>query len=204
MKNFDWYMAGALAVLLSSTPSWAQSSGGLLRFKVDPTATKITAAVAEPMAMIRGSATGTFKVVSGEVQGDPKSIADTGRVALAINAASYTTDSESRDQDVKQNALEVDKYPTISFNGDGFPEVTKNGERAAKLRLLGKLTLHGVTKEIVLPLAAHIDGQGRFIADGSYTLRFEEFGVKRPSKMMGLMVTGDEATIDFHVVADPV
>jgi len=27
--------------------------------------------------------------------------------------------------------------------------------------------------------------------------------VERPSKMMGLMVTGDEATIAFHVVADP-
>ncbi len=197
-----WITAGLL-VALSSAPSWGQSTNGLLHFKVNLAETKITAAVAEPMAMIRGSAAGSFKVVNGEVQGDPDSITNTGKVALVIDAASYTTDSESRDTDVKENALEVKKFPTITFQGDGFSEIQKDGNRSAKLRLVGKLTLHGVTRDIVLPLTAHIDNQGRFVADGSYTFGFEQYGVKRPSKMMGLMVTGDEATIAFHVVADP-
>lgn len=104
---------------------------------------------------------------------------------------------------MKENALEVKKFPTITFQGNGFPEIQKDGNLSAKLRLLGKLTLHGGTKDIVLPLTAHIDNRGRFIADGAYTFGFEEYGVKPPSKMMGLMVTGDEATIAFHVVADP-
>jgi YceI-like domain len=107
------------------------------------------------------------------------------------------------DRDVKENALEAQRFPQITFVGDSFPEVYKDGKLSAKLRLLGKLTLHGVTKDIVLPVTAHIDNQGRFIADGSYTFKFEDYGVKRPSKMMGLMTTGDKATIDFHVVADP-
>lgn len=196
-----WIRTGLL-VALSSAPSWGQSTSGLLHFKVNPAQTKITATVAEPMAMIRGSAEGTFAVVRGEMQGDPNSIADTGKVTLVIDAASYKTHSESRDKDVKENALQVKKFPTITFQGDGFSEIQKDGNLSATLRLVGKLTLHGVTKDIVLPLTARIE-QGRFVADGSYTFGFEEYGVKRPSKMMGLMVTGDEATIAFHVVADP-
>ena len=202
MRHVRWLTTG-LVLALAGTPSWAQNATGLLHFRVNPTETKITAAVAEPMAMIRGNAVGSFRVVGGEVQGEPNSIADTGKVQLVIDAASYKTNSESRDKYVKGNALKVKTFPTITFQGSSFPEIQKDGNLSARLRLLGQLTLHGVTKDIVLSLAAHIDNQGRFIADGTYTFKFEDYGVKRPSIMMGMMVTGDEATIDFHVVADP-
>lgn len=197
-----WITTGVL-VALWSAPSWGQNTNGLLHFKVNPAQTRITAAVAEPMAMFRGSAEGTFTLVRGEVQGDPNTIANTGKVTLVIDAASYKTGSASRDKDVKENALEVKTFPTITFESDGLSDIQKDGNLSANLRLVGKLTLHGVTKEIVLPLKAHIDNQGRFVADGSYTFGFEQYGVKRPSKMMGLMVTGGEATIAFHVAADP-
>jgi hypothetical protein len=42
VKNFGWYMAGALAVLLSA-PQAGLELGRTLRFKVDPTATKMAA-----------------------------------------------------------------------------------------------------------------------------------------------------------------
>jgi polyisoprenoid-binding protein YceI len=203
MKRLAWYVTSLLSVASIGAPVSAQSRNGLLHFTVNGAETKITATVAEPMAWMRGNAAGNFTVVKGEVQGDPDSIANTGKVQLVIDATSYKTDSASRDKDVKENSLEVQRFPTITFNGDGFPAIDKDGELAAQLRLLGKLTLHGVTKDIVLPLRARIDERGRFIADGTYAFRFEAYGVKRPSKMMGMMVTGDEATIAFHVVADP-
>ncbi len=202
MRRAKWLTTGLIAVALASAPASARGPNGVLHFKVNPAETRITASVAEPMAMIRGSAQGTFRVVSGEVQGDPDSIANTGKVTLTIDAASYKTDSEARDKEVRDNALEAKRFPTITFRGDSFPEIRKDGSLSAKLRLLGQLTLHGVTKDIVLPLTARVD-QGRFVADGAYTFKFEEYGVRRPSKMMGMMVTGDEVTIDFHVVADP-
>jgi polyisoprenoid-binding protein YceI len=203
MNRPEWIATALLTAALVSTVTWAQETG-LLHFKVNPRETSITASVAEPMALILGKATASFRVVSGEVQGNPNSIADTGKVNLVIDAASYKTDSQSRDTNVKNSALEVEKFPTITFSGRWFSEIHKDGERSATLRVLGQLTLHGVTREITVPLTAHIDDRGRFVADGSYTLRYAEYGVKRPSMMMGLMATGDEATIDFHVVADPV
>lgn len=184
-------------------PVWSQGRTGILHFAVNPTETTITAAVAEPMARIRGNATGSFKVISGTIQGDPSAIADTGKVNVVIDAASYASDSRARDEAVKRAALEVKEFPTITFAGDQLRDIDKDSTLSARLRLHGQLTLHGVTRDIELPVVAYIDGQGRFTADGTYTFRFEPYGVKRPSLLRGLMVTGDQATIVFHIVADP-
>jgi polyisoprenoid-binding protein YceI len=124
-------------------------------------------------------------------------------VEIVIDAASYTTDSGARDRDVRENALEAHRFPTIRFESTGLSTV-EDGRDAARLGLRGKLTLHGVTREIEVPVAAKLDPGGRLLAEGTYVFKFEEYGVKRPSKMMGLMTTGDEAKIDFHIVADPV
>jgi polyisoprenoid-binding protein YceI len=193
----------ALLVTLAGAPPLAHSADSVLHFKVNPTETTITASVAEPFGLIAGDATGAFAVVRGEVQGDPNSIADTGQVTLVIDAASYQSGNASRDQHVKENALEVEKFPTVTFHGDGFATVDKQGERSATVRLVGKLTVHGVTKDIVLPVAVRIDEHGRLMADGAYTLAFEEYDVQRPTNILGLITTGDTARIVFHVVADP-
>ncbi len=203
MKRSTLAAATVLAVGGLVAPAGAQGRDGLLRFKINPAQSRITAGVKEPMAMIRGSAVGTFRVVSGEVQGNPETVRDTGRVEVVIDAASYTTDSDARDRDVRENTVEAQRFPTIRFESTGLS--TMEGDRdAARLGLRKKLTLHGVTREIDVPVAAKLAPRGRLLAEGTYVFKFEEYGVKRPSKMMGLMTTGDEAKIAFHIVADPV
>lgn len=201
MKTVRWTSVGLL-VAATVAASAASAADGVLRFKLNPEESKITASVAEPMAMIRGNAVGAFRVTSGEVEGNPNQLGDTARVTVVIDAASYKTSSDGRDQDVKENALEAQKFPTITFESTGLASAQKNGDANADLRLVGRLTLHGVTKDITVPVAVRLEG-GRLVADGSYAFKFEEYGVKRPSKMMGLMTTGEVATIEFHVVADP-
>lgn len=201
MRTVGWTSVGLLvATTVAASRAWAADA--VLRFKVNPAQSKLTASVAEPMAMIRGNAVGAFRITSGDVAGNPNQVGDTAQVKVVIDAASYKTSSEGRDQDVKENALEVQKFPTITFESTGLASAEKNGDANADLRLAGRLTLHGVTKDITVPVAVRLE-QGRLVADGSYAFKFEEYGVKRPSKMMGLMTTGDEATIEFHVVADP-
>ncbi len=200
---------GRIAIVLFALtgfgePTLAKSTDGVLHFTINTAESTITAAVAEPMAMIRGEAVGKFKVLGGEVQGNPSSIASTGQVELTIDAASYDSGDGSRDEDVKRNSLEVQTFPTISFRGDRASSVRTDDKGRSEVELSGKLTLHGVTKAIVVPLTTAIDASGRLTVEGEYTFKFEEYGVKRPSKMMGMMKTGDEATISFHVVADPV
>ena len=189
-------------MLIALLAAAASAQPAVLRFKVDPTESTVTVAVAEPLSRIRGNATGSFKVVSGEVRGDPNDIAGTGKASVVIDATSYTSDSRARDAAVKQKALEVSTFPIIRFDSDGVAEFQKDGPQSARLRVHGRLTLHGVTRSIELPLTARIDDRSRLIADGVYTFKLQEYRIERPTFMMGLLVTGEQATIVFHIVAD--
>jgi polyisoprenoid-binding protein YceI len=197
MKRFaSIWLAGLISIPISAMVAGAATETGIMHFKINSTETKITASVAEPMAMFRGNADGTFSVISGDLQGNPNSVAETAKVNLVFDASSYQTDNYQRDEDVKSNALEVSEFPTITFESTRLSDIQKDGN-TAKMVVAGRLTLHGVSKDIEVPVAAQVDNQGHFVADGSYAFKFEEYGVKRPSKMMGLMTTGD--TSDDYV-----
>ena len=76
------------------------------------------------------------------------SATDLGKSSLdvTIDAASVDTRVEMRDNDVRSaHFLDTAKYPTITFKSK---KVETAG--AGKLKVTGDLTLHGVTKEVVL------------------------------------------------------
>lgn len=83
--------------------------------------------------------------VSGSVQYDA---ANPGKSSIqaTIDASSVDTRVEMRDNDLRSsNFLDVQKFPTITFNSKKV-----EGAGAGKLKVTGDLTIHGVTKEVVL------------------------------------------------------
>jgi polyisoprenoid-binding protein YceI len=66
-------------------------------------------------------------------------------VNATIDISGVDTGNSSRDSDLKSsNFFDVDKFPTATFTSTS---VVKNGE---KLTINGTLTVHGVTKPVVL------------------------------------------------------
>jgi polyisoprenoid-binding protein YceI len=87
---------------------------------------------------------GTFTKVGGVVVDSP----DLGKasVDVTIDASSVDSRVEMRDKDLRSDHfLDVAKYPTITFKSKRV-EAAGSG----KLKVTGDLTLHGVTKEVVL------------------------------------------------------
>jgi polyisoprenoid-binding protein YceI len=87
---------------------------------------------------------GTFTKVAGVVVDSP----DLGKasVDVTIDAASVDSRVEMRDKDLRSDHFfDVAKYPTITFKSKRV-EAAGSG----KLKVTGDLTLHGVTKEVVL------------------------------------------------------
>ena len=129
---------------------------------------------------------GAFTKVSGTVVYDPGNPSKASLQAT-IDAASLDTRVEARDKDVKSaNYLDVEKYPTITFKSK---KVEAAG--AGKLRITGDLTIHGVTKEVVLdvegPSAAVKDpwGNQRMGASATTTVNRMDYGVAGGKGMVG-------------------
>ena len=141
---------------------------------------------------------GAFTKVSGSATYDPaapsKSIVD-----VTIDASSVDTRVQMRDNDLRSpNFLDVQKYPTITFKSKQAKAVG-----AGKLQIVGDLTIHGVTKEVVLdvdgPSAAIKDpwGNQRIGASASTKVNRKDFGVNGAPGVVGDDIS---ITIDTELI----
>lgn len=68
------------------------------------------------------------------------------QIDLTADTKSIYTNQEKRDAHLKSaDFFEVDKYPTMSFKSKSISKVSGN-----KYKLMGDLTMHGVTKPVTL------------------------------------------------------
>jgi polyisoprenoid-binding protein YceI len=139
---------------------------------------------------------GAFTKVSGSVQYDE---ANPGKSSIqaTIDTASVDTRVEMRDNDLRSpRFLDAQKFPSITFQSK---KVEAAG--AGKLKVTGDLTIHGVTKEVVLdveatPAIKDPMGKDRLRMGASATTRVNrnDFGV---SGLPGIV--GDDITITLDV-----
>jgi polyisoprenoid-binding protein YceI len=147
---------------------------------------------------------GAFTKVNGTVQFDDKDISKAS-VDVTIDAASVDTRVADRDKDLRSDHFfDVEKYPTLTFKSTKVEQ-----EAPGKLKVTGDLTIHGVTKQVVLevegPTAPVKDpwGNQRAAANATTKINRQDFGVKWNARMDGGgLVVGDDIdiTIDVEMV----
>ncbi|HZH02929.1 MAG TPA: YceI family protein [Myxococcaceae bacterium] len=91
---------------------------------------------------------GEFAKVTGTLTLDEKDVTQSSAQAV-IDAASINTRDPKRDEHLRSpDFFDVAKYPTITFKSKS---VRKAGD---KLKIVGDLTMHGVTREVTLDATA--------------------------------------------------
>lgn len=156
-----------LVILAGSDPARAES----LRFRIQPEASEITFRATSRLM----NAEGHFGRFSGDVVADPAG--PTGaRINLTIDAASLETGIEMRDKHLRSaDFFDIERFPTIAFQS---VRVEAAGRRAT---VMGRLTLHGVTREIAVPVDVQITetalvASGEFIVNrGEYAMNYNSF-----------------------------
>jgi polyisoprenoid-binding protein YceI len=177
-----WLTFASTALLLA-----VSAAAQVQTWKIDP---NHTAAQFSVRHMGISTVRGAFTKVSGSVEYDPSNVAKSS-VEAAIETASVDTRVEMRDNDLRSaNWFDAAKYPTITFKSKS---VQSAGE--GKLKIVGDLTIHGVTKEVTLdvdgPSAPVTDPKGNSHVGASATTKInrKDFGVGTNPAV------GDEITI---------
>lgn len=188
-----------ILLLLTATASFAQSG----TWTIDGAHSSARFSVRH---MMISDASGRFGTVSGTIVGDPKQ-PQNAVVDVTIDAATINTDQASRDKHLRSpDFFDVEKYPTITFKSKKvLAAANKNG----KLKVVGDLTMHGVTKEVVLnvdsisPQVKDARGGMHMGIKVSTKLNRQDFGVSWSKTMDegGLMVANEvDVMIDLEVV----
>jgi polyisoprenoid-binding protein YceI len=121
-------------------------------------------------------------------------------VEVTIDVNSVDTRQPDRDKDLKSpHFFDADKFPTITFKSKKVEKVSEG-----KLKVTGDLTIHGVTKEVVLdvdgPTAPVKDpwGNQRVGVSANSKITRQDFGITYGPGMIGDEIT---ITIDAEMTA---
>lgn len=150
--------------------------------------------------MMISNVRGGFSGIKGTVVYDPDNPADT-TVDATIDASSIKTMDDQRDAHLKSaDFLDVAAYPTIIFKST---KVTPTGQHEGTIT--GDLTIHGVTKEVVLnvegPSSEGKDPWGNLRIGASATTKIKrsDFGLLWNAVLeTGGFMVGDELKIEIE------
>ncbi len=138
--------------------------------------------------------TGRFDTFSGNFSFDEKDPA-ASNVMVEIDTNSVNSNHAARDKHLRSaDFLEVDKFPTASFKST---KVEVTGDKTAKIH--GDLTLHGVTKSVVLDtkyVGGGKDPWGGFRQgfEATTQIALKDFGIK-----MDLGPASQTVDLSLHV-----
>jgi polyisoprenoid-binding protein YceI len=208
MKPSRILMLSAVLLLQQSSAFAVESivkrnDAGLGVWKIDPAHTSAHFMVKHMMV---SNVRGDFSKVSGTANYDGKALSNSS-VSAVIDANSINTNEPDRDKHLKSaDFFDVAKYPTISFKS------TKVEPDANGFKIIGDLTMHGITKSVTLtaePLPPPIKdpyGNLRIGTEATAKVNRKDFGLSFDQNLdNGGALVGDnvDITIDVELLQKP-
>jgi polyisoprenoid-binding protein YceI len=145
---------------------------------------------------------GRFEDFEGTIDID-RAKPEASAVSFSIKATSVNTDSEGRDKDLRSpEFFDVEKFPTISFKSSKVVPKPNNA-----YDVTGTFTLHGVSKEITIPVT-HLGfvkdpwGNERSGFELATTINRKDYGLVY-NKLLetGGMLVGEDVKISINIEA---
>jgi polyisoprenoid-binding protein YceI len=186
------FAAPVLLGLMLTVPAAAQTT-----WTIDPSHSTAGFSVRHMMV---SNVKGSFGKMEGTITWDGKDV-KTVQASATIDATTITTNNEKRDTHLKSaDFFDVAQFPTITFK-------SKRVEPGADghFKLIGDLTMHGVTKEVTLDVEGPTQpfvsgGRARIGATATTKLNRQDYGVKWSRTLDGGgVVAGDEVAITLEL-----
>jgi polyisoprenoid-binding protein YceI len=182
---------------MAVTLLWASTSLAEI-YDVDPAHTSVLFRVRHLFTTVAGR----FENFDGKITFDEKEPAK-ARVEGSIDAATINTNVKKRDDHLRSaDFFDVAKFPKITFESTGMTDLDPTGKKG---KMQGTLTLHGVSRPVVLDASflgkgKDPGGHERAGFHGTTTINRKDFGLtwNKALESGGLLV-GDDVTIEIDV-----
>jgi polyisoprenoid-binding protein YceI len=177
----------------------ALAGGGSPRpFRIDPAESRVWFDADARLHSFRGQTqniTGSFTLQ----QSSPPQIAD---AQVSINAASLETGNRERDADMREDFLEVERFPTIALHAVEVLTARPTANEASwDVVLQAQLTVHGTTRDVQVPASVSLAPE-RVIARGQIHLDMRDYQIRVPRLLLVPMKSA--VLVGFEMVARPV
>ena len=195
-------------LLLSVNPATAASASGPIAvttqtepaptYQIDPAHTTLGFRIRHMgIAFVEGE----FDAFEGTITYDPDDVGAT-QADVTVQTASIDTDVQRRDDHLRSaDFFEVEAHPTMTFTATGVEPTGQNS-----FRLVGDLTIKGVTKEVVFDVEAAgpipTDNGRRVGFHATTTIDRRDFGITWGSELPGgIPAVGNQVQLVLDVEA---
>jgi len=155
--------------------------------------------VREQLAFLQSpsDAVGRTRAVSGNlrVAGDKLETA-----TIQADLTQLTSDQSRRDNAIRQQGLQSDQFPTASFQlaqPITLPAELARGQ-TIQADAKGRLTVHGTTRDVTLPLRGRWNGDTIQVA-GALKIAMTDYGIQ-PPRLGPVVSIDDAATMEVQLV----
>ncbi len=151
----------------------------------------------EELASVGGqTVVGRTPAVTGTLEFEGTTITST---QILVDMTGLTTDSGSRDRQIKSQSIETNTFPEALFSLTSPIELgTLPGDGVdVNFDATGDLTVHGVTRSVTIPLNAKVVGTV-IVVTGEFNLLLSDYDIAAPQAAIVLTVQ-DNADMEFQL-----
>ena len=121
----------------------------------------------------------------------------TGAFQFAVQMKGFEFEKQLMQQHFNENYVESDKFPKAEFKGsivnNSEINYAKEGTYTAKVK--GKMTIHGVTKEVETTGTIKVDGEN-LKAESAFNLLLSDYDIKIPAVVKDKISNSIKVTVD--------
>lgn len=119
----------------------------------------------------------------------------TGELVFIVPIKDFKFQKSLMREHFNEKYMETEKYPKATFQGKltGFANA-ENIEQ--KVKATGKLTMHGVTREITIPGTANLSN-GRIVLKSKFIIKLKDYNIDIPAIVWKNIAEEIELKIDF-------
>ena len=195
---------GTAATGTATTPptTAASASSGTTTYAINADQSQAKVTVNEKLAFLpsNSDAVLTTNAIQGQIvlgaDGTP-----TDGSKIQVDLRTLKSDQTMRDNYIRQTTLQSDTYPLAEFvitGADGLNGPLQNGQPAA-FKLLGTMTIHGVTKPVTFDTTATMSS-GTLTGTATTAFTFEDFGMT-PSNKANIVTVVDKINLHMTIAA---
>ncbi len=125
-----------------------------------------------------------------------------GAGRIRIDLTGFTTGLSLRDEDLREQFFQTDKYPEATLILTGLERVSTAGlaaEAEAQADAVGTLSLHGQTHPVRIPITVRLSeagGQRSLLVRGAFDVTLADYGIPRPARLF--LKLGAVARVGFE------
>ncbi len=175
-------------------------------FVLDATATEVRFLIEETLAGNHKLVVGATSTVSGALRVTLSDLMATTFEPVAIDAATFVTDSDRRNGAINRFILKTSAYPEIVFTPTGFAEVPAMVDVGQEFegQLEGTLSVLGKEIPLSFALSARFVSEHEFTGSGTTTISREEWGISVPMPPLVTWVADPLVLeMDFSATVEP-